>query len=734
MRLLPNQPRKVIHLTGFPALRGSIKTCFHLCLGLLFFSWVSEASAQSEPGLTFCCAPGNDLFVALEKAGRRCARFDLPEEAIRTAPANSAVLVLADNYPAQRVRLSPALLELSNRKNQRLYLEFPEALPGLAFQAPRVAEWERGVVTTNGFGERLPALRVLGFHSCHYLPVTATNVWIAGARVTGYDTAVFGLPTNAFPVLFEVPGRRWLVATTKLSGFLSGRYAPVQDWQQVWETILGRLAPAGAPFKLAVTPTVKPAFGADDPLPPDAEQQAFAAAAGWIKNSGLLVTPSRRAGIAKALAANGESEPIPSVKEPAGDGSLGILEGYASGIAQDGTQLQRLPLRQDCNLECATVLALDGPGRSRQIASNLLDFVYFTSGMCQGARADPKHGAFGMVAWGDISPAWLCANYGDDACRGILGTVLAGASLKTERWDEMVAKALLANFRTTGKLGFRGDRIDLPALEQYGWKHFRDAETVNYAPHFEGGLWACYLWAYAQTGFSPFLHKTTNALAMTMKAYPSGWRWGDNIERARILPALAWLVRVEDTAEHRQWLRTVTGDLLKHQQPSGAIREWVAGTGGGHYRIPQSNEAYGTGETPLIQKNGDPVSDQLYTTGFVLFGLHEAVAALKGDDQLQVAEDKLAAYLVRIQIRSDTCPWLNGWWFRAFDDQRWESWASSADIGWGAWSLEAGWAQAWTAVTFALRQQKTTYWALTANSRVAGALKKWRPIMLEEVN
>ena len=376
-------------------------------------------------------------------------------------------------------------------------------------------------------------------------------------------------------------------------------------------------------------PLVRAAYGPDEKLPSDAEKKAVRAAADWLKHSSLLVTPSRQAAIEKALAANGENAPLPPPGGPEGDGSLGILEGYSSGILPDGTQLQRLPLRQDCNVESAMVLALDGGRSSRAIASNLLDYVYFTSGMCKGARADPKHGAYGHVAWGDISPAWLCANYGDDACRGILGTVLAGHMLRSERWDERVARALLANFRTTGKKGFRGDRIDIGPLETHGWKYFHDSETVNYAPHFEGGLWACYLWAYGRTGYAPFLQKTTNALTMTMKVYPSGWRWGDNIERARILLSLAWMVRVEDTPEHRQWLLSVAGDLLKRQAASGAIREWIAGTGGGHYQIPQSNEAYGTGETPLIQKNGDPVSDQLYTTGFVLFALHEAVAALK---------------------------------------------------------------------------------------------------------
>ncbi len=55
---------------------------------------------------------------------------------------------------------------------------------------------------------------------------------------------------------------------------------------------------------------------------------------------------------------------------------------------------------------------------------------------------------------------------------------------------------------------------------------------------------------------------------------------------------------------------------------------------------------------------------------------------------------------------------------------RLEAWASSADIGWGAYSLEAGWGQAWTAAVLALREQHTTLWNLTVKSRVAHHLPR----------
>jgi len=688
----------------------------------IFFIAALSAVAKNAAQLTFCCAPDNDLFLALKKYS--FPRFETPLAAIQNAPRNSAVLLLADKYPEQTTYVEPSEFDLAREKNLRLFLEYPAALPGMEVAMPLTATWERLVVSSENFSPALPKLRILGINDCHFTPVIGSpKADVVLARVAGFDTAVFGIPEKKFfPMLFELPGKKLTVAATKLSGFVAGRYGPVREWQILWEKILAKLDPQDSP-KLNFQPVVTPAFRADEKLPRKFERKAFAQAVKWFSGSHLLVAPSRQQNVALALSVGMENTPPPDPDEPIGDGSLGIMEGYASGILSDGNQFRRLPLRCDCNAESAMVLALEGSRKNSRIAKNLLDFVYFNSGMCAGVRADPKHPAFGLIGWGDIAPAWLVANYGDDNARTMLSTILVGACLKEKKWDEVVMRALLANFRTTGKFGFRGDRIDIPALEQNGWKHFHDAPTVNYSPHFEGYLWACNLWAYRQTGFRPFLDKTKTAIAMTMKVYPAQWRWQDNLERAHMLLSLAWLVRVEDTSEHREWLERVANDLLRDQQSNGAIRERRDHVEGGHYQVPQSNEAYGTGETPLIQKNGDPVSDQLYTTGFALLGLHEAAFAT-GDIDLKHAEDKLAEFLCRIQTRSKKIPYANGTWFRAFDDSRWDFWASSADAGWGAWSLEAGWGQAWIPAVLALREKKTTFWDFTENSRVVDHFEK----------
>lgn len=698
----------------------------------LSFLIVSQSFADNEGrvSLTFSCSPQNDLFNAL--ASQKYPRFDSVLLAIEQAQANSAVLILADAYPEKRTELSERELALAQEKGLRLFIEFPGTVPGIEIGAVKTTGWERGVVASTHFGDALPALRILAIHDCHYVSIDAPNPWLVTARVAGFDSAIFGLPGNAAPLLFEVPDKNLLVATTRLSGFVTARFAPSEDWKAIWEKILTSLDPENSPHKMAWIPAVRPAFGVKEKLPKNFERIAFDASAEWIFQSRLLVQPSRQSEIHQALAANVEWISVPSADLPTGDGSLGILEGYASGILHDGNQNQRLPLRYDCTTTSAMVLALDSllndNTRSATTSKNLLDYAYFNSGMCDGARADPKHGAYGLAAWGAVSPAWLVGNYGDDNANGILATIVSSASLDDQRWDESVMRVLLANLRTTGKLGFRGDRIDVPALAQHGWKYFHDAAPINYSPHFEAYLWACNLWAFRETGYRPFLDKTKKAIAMTMSVYPDGWRWKNNLERAHMLLCLAWLVRVEDTPEHREWLNRVVDDLLKSQSASGAIYETLVGTGGGHYQVPQSNEAYGTTETPLIQSNGDPASDQLYTTGYALLGLHEAFGAT-GDKKFRDAENKLTEFLCRIQIRSETFPYLNGWWFRAFDDRRWEFWASSADVGWGAWSLEAGWAQAWTAAVLGLREKKTTVWELTENSGVSKHFEKTRVAM-----
>ncbi len=683
---------------------------------------VSSASAK----FIFCCNEDNDLYRAVP-AGQS-PRAASPDEALERAQANDAMLILADGYPQKRTDLPRDFYARAIQKHVRLYVEYPSQFNGDALtEKPRTITWERGVVTSDLFGASLPKLRILALQDCRFIPARATSSHLVISRVAGYDTAVYGVAKDQTPLLFEINDGQTLIAATKLSNFITARYAPSADWKLIWQTILHRLDP-DSKVELEIDPMVRPALGASDLAPPMFERETFDRAAAFYAHARLLITKERQAEIHRLLASSTEGVDAPK-EDVEGDGSLGMIEGYASRIRIDGSQEQRTPIRSDCNAEAAMVLALARDEKSQKVAGNLLDYVFGPEMQSMG-RLDPKHPAFGLIAWGAISPAWMIGNYGDDDARVILSTILASASLKTDRWNEHVMRSLLANLRTTGTLGFRGDRVDIGPLEQNGWKHFHDAATVNPAPHFESYLWACNLWARRATGEIEFLDKAAKGIRRTMAEYENGrWRWMDNIERARMLLCLSWMVRLQDTEEHRHWLTMIATDLLEAQQPCGAIQE-RRGQTGADFQVPQSNEAYGTGETPLIQQAGDPVADQLYTTGFALLALHEAVGAT-GDEKLKTAEGKLADFLCRVQIRSEKIPYLDGGWFRAFDYKRWDYWASSADVGWGAWCVEAGWGQAWIAATLALRERHTTFWEMTADSKIKNELEKVQGLMTQ---
>src|SRR5207249_3505482 len=233
------------------------------------------------------------LYLALK--GEHFPRVELAAVAIQKAPPDSVVLVLAENYPTRGTVIEPASFELAQKKNVRLFVEYPAALPGFDLGMPRAAIWERIVVASEKFAPSLPKLRILAAHDCRYLPVSgAFNPDLVLAKVAGYDKAIYGIPeTNVFPILFEVPERNLMIATTRLSGFVVGRYAPSADWQLLWQQILSALG-ARQGFPLTFKPVVAPAWSSTAELPRNFQKQTFAEAAHWFGHSHLLVSRQDR--------------------------------------------------------------------------------------------------------------------------------------------------------------------------------------------------------------------------------------------------------------------------------------------------------------------------------------------------------------------------------------------------------------------------------------------------------
>lgn len=650
--------------------------------------------------LIFHCRQDNDLYQVLTDMGHVFPRYDDFSEALGSAPSGAALLSLADTYPRPELEVEADQLHLAADRDLRLYLEYPASLPDLEMGAPRSIQWERVVVSSDFFSPVLERDRILALHGCWYLPTTAPDPHLVVARVAGYHTAVYGLPDEAFPVLFELSGHQTLVGTSKFSQFVTGRYGPAGAWKVIWERLLAWLCPGENIPSLTWKPAVQIQAGPDESLPETIEEDTFCRSLDWFKN-----------------------QVVYSI-----DWKKGALEGFESGIDHNGRQKRRAWVRGDCTGETAMLFAWDwqltGDPASRQLAGQILDYVFSSPDFFHDDPGDP---AYGLNNWFERGPVF----YGDDNARVLLSALTVARLLDDARWDEQILKCLLANLRTTGPLGFRRPRIDLHHFrERGGWTFFHDEEHVHYAPHYQAYLWAAFLHAYALTGEREFLEKPRCAMRMTMEAYPDGWKWTNGLtqEIARMLLPLAFLVRVDDTSEHRAWLRRITDDLLTRMRSCGAIQEFLGDLESGSYGPPASNEAYGTSEATLIQSNGDPACDLLYTTNYAFLGLHEAAAAT-GDGQLKDAADRLAQFLCRIQVRSTAQSYLDGAWMRSFDYELWEYWGSSADLGWGAWSVESGWTNTWIASVLAMRLCGRTLF----DSSMAGRFTGIFPALREEM-
>jgi len=692
---------------------------------VLGLSVAQSAAVAAEAEFVFCCRAENDLYRLLSTDRAAYPRFDNPAKVIQEAAEGAAVLFLADDYPQKTIRLEQAIFDEASRKRLRLYVEYPAYLPSLLVGPPKQAKLERAVVMSEFFGSALPPMRIASINDCHYVPLHVEKPHLVLAKVAGVDEAIFGLKDTPYePLLFEHPRGDLLVATTKLSHFVTGRYMPDKAWCIIWQRIFEYLQPHSRPPKPAWTPSVRPTFTRDEPLPEDVEQQALRRSADWIIQSRTLRHPQwPKQALDWALTYNTVREK-PAADWPRGDGSLGITEGYSSIIYYDGSQPMRYAVRADCNCEAAMLLAFDAAVNCRaehgKIAENLVDYIFFKSGLVGGRRDDPTHPAHGLIGWALDNPNKY---YEHDNSRVMLSVLVVSAIQKQARWDEPLLRCLLANLRTTGPHGFRRKHLWEDDLKNNGWQHYWSDRSGNYPPMW---LWACSFWAYDKTKFEPLRRRSEAGLRRLMaEFYQSEEMRADSIALAEMLLPLAWLVRVDDKPEYRRWLKQAVLALAALQDSSGAIR---ATTGVG-WQAPTSTADYGSREMPIVQRNNEPICDLLYSCNFAFIGLHEAVTAT-GEPLYAEIEKKLAEFLCRVQIRATDHPELDGAWYRAFNFRNWDYWASNGDWEWGAWCLETGWTQPWIAAALALRQMNTSLWELTKAGKINDCFDRVRREML----
>ncbi|WP_228691607.1 hypothetical protein [Lunatimonas sp.] len=676
--------------------------------------------SNSEVTLSVVGDSDSDLIRWLEGEGFAVRFFADALSAAEAAGEGSVIFVLATDYPNTRTMVLPEFYDVLKQKKQRAYIEYPDFVPGLHLASDNLqTRLERGVVASAYFSDALDSLKILGINDCHIISSDAESPLLVLAKVAGLDRAEYGLAgVPNYPLL--VKGDFGFVSFSKFSDFGKARYGPEDHWKAVLSTLVSDLT-GKEDFSYGTWPRyLSPTLEAGGTVSEEAKRASVKRGVDWFAKGRFFIHADwkERWLTYQSDGLNPVGPPVPQAA-PVGDGTLGLLEGHSSNIYFDGSQQYRYWIRADVQGEGAYALAaasrLSGSEAYRQPAIHLIDYI-FKENLRTGPRSHPDSAAYGLIGWSHTHPH---VYYGDDNARAILGILGASAHLELSQWDKEMVEAILANFRTTGKSGFRLNRLENKDLHRNGWKYYWDRDVVNPAPHFESWMWALYLWLYDKTGHEPLLEKAKSAIKITMESYPDEWLWTNGIqqERARMILPLAWLVRVDDTPEHREWLDRIVRKLLENQVSSGAIREELGGEGKGRYGRTKSNEEYGLHEAPLIFANGDPIADMLYTSNFAFFSLNEAAHAT-GNREYFAALEKLSDFLTRIQVKSDRFPDLDGAWFRAFDYERWEFWASNADVGWGAWGTLTGWTQSWIVATQVLVLQKQSYWELTSDSQV----------------
>ena len=681
-------------------------------LALTFsFSGCGSIRQEGKPIFVCCETDDNDLVGLLREEGVRIKVRKSVDKTLSAAGRGSAVLLLGSGYPDVLLPLTQEQVNMAAGKDLKVFAEFA-TMPGTSPELKEI-NLER-VVVTGQIGDGLKPMDLLTINRGVYYETTAENPSMVIARVAGFDTAVFGLEgTPNDPLVFKTGKNLW-ISTSKLSDFAKLRLMPESKWKLFWEGTLSELTGREVSFKGWPT-MIRPAYSQDQELPEKARMEAIQKGIEWFFNGHFLIHPSWKESWLMRYQGDGLMPVGPELPEDAenGDGSLGVLEGHCSAIYKDGHQAYRYWIRDDIQGESSMAFALAGDlldnKEYKAISERLSDYSF--KEFRDGPRDDPDSPTFGLLGWA-YTHKWVY--YGDDNARSILGTILAGKVLGTDKWDRKTSEAIEANFRTTGKNGFRGHRLHEEDIQKNGLDYYQKRDIFDPHPHFESWLWACYLWKYADTGDRKYLDLAEKGISLTMAAYPDSWRWTNGIqqERARMVLPLAWLYRVSPTPEHKEWIDRITRDLAANQVECGAIREELGDPSKGQYGSQRSNADYGRTEAPLIFANGDPVADMLYTCNFAIFGLNEAACATK-DPEIRKMADSLAEFLVRIQARSEKYKSVDGAWFRAFNYRNWDYWASNADAGWGAQSTLTGWIQSWIVTTLALMEKNTSYWDVT---------------------
>ena len=584
---------------------------------------------------------------------------DLPQ-AIMNAAENDSLLAL-DNLCC-RSEFDSNLIEICRQKKLKVYCEMPFAP---LFKRQRIADGERLVCMDSVCG--LPLGAILSVHRMSFIPsvISHGKVLLAAARGAGYRKLAFPMPEEYTPVCFTHPDyENFIISLLPLSNFVRNRCTPLSDFRKLFQRLFEYMnIPQTLP---AISGHVPPAWQKDAALPDNALASCVKNAFDFLSNSILY----RKNNI------------------------LYVAEGFASLISRNGAQPWRPIERSDCTFETAGALAVAGRLQQNTQYSTMAEELFSRIADDPANRAnDPADPCYGQFTFYENVTTYYASGNAKSAMLLMMALPLAKDRHKREI---LIMRLIYSLLRSTGKNGHHRPNFTVPdSFREHGWDFYANEDYTNNTPHREAALLAMFACAYHWTGDEEFKLKAERGTASIMRAYPDlPWTNGYSAELAKMPLVLALMHRIDpDNELYKQYLEQVVNDIEERMDNNGALLETFHIMDNGMYTPPASHAQYGSAEAPLIDKNGDPCCDFVYTQVFALAGLHEAYLAT-GNLRYQKLRDKLAEFMIRTQIKSTQHPEFSGCWMRAFDTDLWEYYGSSSDKFWGAWCVESGWTNA----------------------------------------
>ncbi|MEZ3159504.1 hypothetical protein AB1K54_03045 [Microbacterium sp. BWT-B31] len=589
------------------------------------------------------------------------ARVVQPAQVDMASIAGCAAIAVLGGSEAEPLILparARALIDAQITRGTRVFAEYCRGIDGLAVAIDTVDTRHERLVWR---GDDLGAVRpgdLLEDQAGRRLRMQAGSVTSVAPPLMQYTSATLAhrhvdltsepLPVEHNGIWFE--RENLLFSASRVANFHRARFAPMSQWSHV----IGAIANWLTGQQLVAAEDRAYRVGFDDELAVEqAVRHSVGMAVAWFRNNELLVEGGRG----------------------------GVLEGFATEITPEGRQPPQAPLgvRADCTGEAALAFELHhrltGDEASAATARNLRDAFFDLFQV--DAPGQPDHG---MVRWAEGD--WdVC--YQDDVARGLIGHLLISMVDQTTTHMEQIRRALDFLISTTGTDGTR-EWVSTPR-DLIEPRRTQLASTPGNRPsaHFNSHYAAALLLAGRIYREPSYVAIGVRCLATIMAAYPETTReMSETSEMCRLVFPLATLVLAADTAEHREWLYTVTRDLQRVRHESGGYLEWDTG-----YQARRSRRQ--GEESSLLVSNGDPVVDLLYSMNWLPMGFAQAYLAT-GDSWFRELLSDVSSFFTKAQLSSSDAV-IDGAWARAFDVELGEVYGIPNDIEWGPWAIESGW-------------------------------------------